>query len=364
MWTAGVAAGICLVLIIAIAALSGRSAADSILRRPSTFFTDPSGARAIYLVLQRVMPSVQQWRLPLTEFQRIPQRSGASLIVMGPSPMSEAESKSLDEWISTGGQLILASNTDWFVQTGAKPRTNGFLGQHGVDSTKRPGPAIQAAVFKQIGRGRIIYLPDTYVFSNSSLSGTDNSVWLAERCGEWGSGGVLFDEYHLGFAQQRGLISLIAAFLITPWGLVCAQLSLAGVVYLFGCKRRFGRPVEEMPVERTDPLETIRALGGLFKSARARSLAARTIQQYLHAYVSSVLGYRVDLMDPGTRERLSGPMRIQKTDLDSYAMAAQPVMSARSLSDVELVQFGQKATAVLRSFNHGSARGRRSDAAS
>jgi hypothetical protein len=360
MWMAGVAAGVCLVLIVTIAALSGRSETDTFLKRPSTFFTDPSGTRGIFLVLQRVMPSVKQWRLPLTELQGAAPHS--SLIVMGPTTMGQAEAKSLDGWISSGGQLILAANVDWPVQGAKNGPPNSFLQAHGVSPVKDGRPAIQAAVFKEVGRGRIIYLPDAYAFSNSNLGKTDNAVWLAERCGEWG-GGVLFDEYHLGFNEQRGLISLVGAFLVTPWGLVFAQLGLASLVYLIGCKRRFGRPLEEMPVERTNPLETAHALGGLFKAAQARALGARMIQQHLNAYVSSALGYRVDLMDSETRERLAGPLRIEKTDLDSYAKAAQAATSAQPLTDAELIQFGQKATAISRSFHHGAARGRRANAA-
>ena len=52
--TAAAASAICLVLIVAIAILSAKPSSDAFLKRPSTFFTDPSGARAIYLVLQRV----------------------------------------------------------------------------------------------------------------------------------------------------------------------------------------------------------------------------------------------------------------------------------------------------------------------
>jgi hypothetical protein len=360
MWIAGVAAGVCLALIVTIAALSGRSETDTFRKRPSTFFTDPSGTRGIFLVLQRVVPSVEQWRLPLTELETAPVPS--SLIAMGPGALGQAEAKALDSWLARGGQLIVAASPDWFIQGAAKGQPSGFLAAHGISPAKDGRPPIQAAVFKEVGRGRIIYVPDNYTFSNSNIAKTDNAVWLAERCGEWG-GGVRFDEYHLGFNEERGLISLVGAFLVTPWGLVCAQLGLAGLVYLAGCKRRFGRPLEEMTVERTNPLETAQALGGLFKSAQARALGARMIQQHVNSYVSSVLGYRVDLMDPETRERLAGPLRIEKTDLDSYAKAAQSATSAQPVTDAELIQFGQKATAISRSFHHGAARGRRANAA-
>jgi hypothetical protein len=219
---------------------------------------------------------------------------------------------------------------------------------------------VESAIIKTFRKGRIVYVSDPYAFSNSSLGKTDNAVWLAERCSEWGSR-VRFDEYHLGFAEQRGLISMAAMFAVTPWGLICVQLSLAGLVYLVGCRRRFGRPLDELPIERTNPIETVQALGGLLKSTRARALAARTVQQHLNAQVSAIVGHPVDLMNEGTRERLAGSLRIERDGLESYAKKAQAAGSGNP-SDAELIQFAQEATAVARSFSHGVVRGRRTGA--
>ena len=356
MW----AASGCLVLIVAIALLSTAPLSDEILRRPSTFFTGPSGARGIYLVLQRVLPSVEQWRLPLTELKQAARRDAGTLIVMGPGLLGQAEAGALNEWIGSGGQLILVANDGWVIQGSARSPEQTFLAQHGISAVKAVGRAVKSATIKTVRKGRIVYVSDPHAFSNSSLGKTDNAVWLAERCSEWGNR-VRFDEYHLGFVQQRGLISIAAMFAVTPWGLICVQLSLAGLVYLFGCRRRFGRPLEELPVERTNPVETVQALGGLLKSTRARALAARTMQQHLNAQVSAIVGHPVDLMNEETRERLAGSLRIQRDGLESYAKKAQAAGSGKS-SDAELIQFAQEATAVARSFSHGVVRGRRTGA--
>jgi hypothetical protein len=362
LWTAVLAAGICFILILAISALSANPSTDTVLRRPSTFFTDASGGRAIYLVLQRALPSVGQWRLPLTELKR-PSRTGfASLIVMHPDTMGQDEARALDEWIRSGGQLILASNTDWIIQSSAKSPVPNFLDRHAIHAGPGAGRGTESAAITSVGKGRIVFVADDHAFSNSSLSKTDNAVWLAQRCSEWG-GGALFDEYHLGFASQRGLISLMAMFSATPWGLMCAQLSLAGLIYIFGCRRRFGAPIDELPVERTNPVDTVQALGGLFSAARARILAATIMQQYLNAHVSTILRQRIDLMDAAVRERLAGPLGIERADLDSYAQAAKAAASTQVLSDTDFVQFGQKAATIARSFTDGLARGRRSGTA-
>src|SRR5437667_9876449 len=97
--TAVAASTICLVLILALALLSAKPSSDTILKRPSTFFTDPTGARAIYLVLQRALPSAEQWRLPITELMQPSPSSPATLIALEPNPFGQAEASSLDQWI-------------------------------------------------------------------------------------------------------------------------------------------------------------------------------------------------------------------------------------------------------------------------
>ena len=339
-WTAGLALGLCVVLMIVIAMLSTEPSSDTFLRRPSTYFTDPSGARAAYLVLERVLPSVDQWRLPLTDLKPPDRRHGvATLIAMGPEAAGQGESTALDLWIASGGQLILAANADWTIQRSASEKSvKNFLARHGIESDAAARRGVNGAIIKPVGLGRIVYVSDRLAFSNDNLRTTDNAVWLVERCTEWG-GGALFDEYHLGFGQQRGFTSLISMFAVTPWGLVFVQLALAGVVYIFGSKRRFGRPVAELPVERTNPLESVQAVAGLFANARARGLCAKTIYQYLKTYV---------------------PPR----ELGTYTETAKTVLSARELTDAELIRFAQNATEIARSFNHGSGGNKRSAAAS
>src|SRR5262245_3235972 len=114
--TAVIAAIVCLVLIVAIAVLSEDPSRHSLVKQPSTFFTDSGGARGIYLVLQRVLPSAEQWRIPLTELNDPSRPKVTTLIAMNPNPFGQAEAKALEQWISSGGQLILAMNSDWAVQ--------------------------------------------------------------------------------------------------------------------------------------------------------------------------------------------------------------------------------------------------------
>ena len=113
--TATVATSIFVILSLLLANFSNRDSADVIQRRPSTFFTDPTGARALLLVMRKLLPSVEQWRRPLYLLPLPDQADGAStLIVADPGrPISDRESQHLDRWLAAGGQLILLTGNGW-----------------------------------------------------------------------------------------------------------------------------------------------------------------------------------------------------------------------------------------------------------
>lgn len=370
--TAIIAFGIALVLTAAIAVLNPNPSGGDLPSPPSTFFARDGGTRAIYRVFQQLLPRAEQWRLPMTELQHHAEVKGSTMVVMGPPmPLTEREADELDNWIRDGGQLILTTSRTWEIEHASgdhtkKPAQSGdYLGRHQV--YRRPGEgasAVTASETKSLGKGRIVYLPDSYAFSNQTLRTTDNAVWLAARVSEWGEK-VFFDEYHQGFALRRGFFSLIGLFLFSsPWGFLCLQLALAGGVYVFGCKRRFGKIIEEIPAERTSPIEAAEALGGLLQTAQARVLSARSIQQYLSVELSKLIGHRVDLLNPENRERIAGRSRMSKADLDAYAQLVTNALNKSADRDTDLVIVARTAANILRSLDHGSAARKRHTAAS
>src|SRR5207245_5201899 len=136
-------------------------------------------------------PVVEQWRLPITEL-KLPASSGATLIAMAPDTFGQDEARALDQWVAAGGQLILASNTDWHVQRSARDRAvQDFLVRHDITPGLPARNAVNAAVTKPIGKGRIVYVSDSYAFSNASLRSADNAVWLTEQWNAWGCPTVL-----------------------------------------------------------------------------------------------------------------------------------------------------------------------------
>jgi hypothetical protein len=368
LWTAILAGGVCVILIAAITLLTINSSNDSINRRPSTFFTDRTGTRALLLVLQQILPATEQWRRPFSELPLQSASARSTLIVMGPDEaLTEMEADKLDRWITAGGQLILATNKEWRIRKPLKSNKlakegdefidQGYLARNGLQMTADISgeDAVAAAIAKNVGNGRIVFVSDPYAFSNEALRDTDNAVWIATLTSEWADT-VLIDEYHHGFGQRRDMMPLMGAFLISPWGFVCMQLALAGIVFMLGTRRRFGRPVEELPIERTSPIEAVEALGGLFETARARVLSVRTIHQYLNVQLTALFGYAIDLSNPAVRERIASRSSLRREELESYAAAVKQAMDGEVLSDAELIRIAREATTISRSFSHGNVR--------
>ena len=368
LWTAILAGGTCVILITAITLLSVDTPSDFINKRPSTFFSDRTGTRALLLILQQIFPATYQWR---RTFGELPLQSGSSrstLIVMSPDEdLTETEAAQLDRWITSGGQLILVTSKEWRIRKPARSEkpakeddeyiAQGYLARNGLQPKGdiSAEDAIAAAVTKNMGAGRIVFVSDPYAFSNETLRTTDNAVWIAARTSEW-SETIFIDEYHHGFGKRRDMLPLIGTFLISPWGFVCMQLGLAGAIFLLGTRRRFGSPIEALAVERTSPIEAVEALGGLFETARARVLSVRTIHQYLNVQLSALFGYAIDLSNPAVRERIASRSSLGREELDSYAAAVKQAINGEVLSDAELIRIAREATSISRSFSHGNVR--------
>jgi len=331
--------GTLIVLAALLAALSGEPGqSDRGLNRPSTMFTDESGARAALLVAQRLLPSAEQWRMPPTA---LPPPDGPdqapTLVVSGPLlPLTPSQADALDRWVGRGGQLVLLLDDDWRIERGDDPVSSaGYLERHEIHvhggewARKAYRPVLVEAVGPEpltlclpsgckltgegaplgrrgedvvvagaaVGQGRIVVIPDASFISNDSLPRSDNAALLVGLCAGWGSGRALFDEFHQGFGQKRGTAALAWAFARTPWGWTALTIAAAGLIYVFGHRRRFGRPVEPPAPDRASPLDLVDARAGLFRTAGSAALAVNVICLNLAHELGRALGRPVDLAE-------------------------------------------------------------------
>ena len=401
--TAVVATGAFLILSILVAHLSTPKHSDPVAQRPSTFFTDPTGARALLLVMRRLLPAAQQWRRP---FYRLPSDgldSASSLIVADPKvPLGKSELAALNRWLADGGQLILLSQNGWPLRAGvgadnqsreqaenshdetdaeSGAPTATFLSLHAPalrwakPTNFRVEPASGSSIPAQdvklrwrrgfaeadgatsiaaaddqtlaveiiVGQGRIVAVADPTMASNAALRRSDNAVWLVSLVAAWGDGRVLFDEYHHGFGDKRSAASLAWAFSQTPWGWCLWQIAAAGLLYLFVYRRRFGRISEPPTFERSSPLDLVDARAGIFRAAGAQRLATQLMLQNLSQGLSQAHGRTIDVTRLSTRagNRMAG--QISPQILAQLQALAAKSERGEKLSEREFVEVGRLA---------------------
>ena len=403
--TATLATAIFLVVSVVLASFTTPQSTDVVRQRPSTFFTDPSGARALLLVMKKLLPSAEQWRRPL-QFLDLPDRPGSptTLIVVGPElPISPSELDYLVSWLAAGGQLILFTGDGWSTRQRLESankleeaenvaddqvddRSVKFLSRYApslrwtkpgkAKTTDASGPSVPSAGLKlhwqrsfaetgdtkvialaanaalavqiSVGQGRIIAIADPTMVSNQALRRSDNSVWLVSLAAGWANGKILFDEYHHGFGEKRSTAELTRAFLVTPWGWCALQIAGAGLLYAFAYRRRFGR-ISEPPIpERKSSLELVEARAGLLQAAAARGLAAELILQNLCQDLTKAHGRAVDIAN--LSHELDRAAKNDSTTIQTAALQAyfKKIQTGASLNDQELINVGRSAGEILR----------------
>lgn len=120
----------CFFLLMALVTLLSPKANHDLLNRPSTYYTDKTGAKGLLLILRKFLPSVTQWRKPfavVAGHQHLNQDID-TLIVASPSrPLGPHETDALLSWVEQGGQLILALEEDWAISDQPLQRQNDWL---------------------------------------------------------------------------------------------------------------------------------------------------------------------------------------------------------------------------------------------
>jgi hypothetical protein len=81
---------------------------------------------------------------------------------------------------------------------------------------------------RRMGKGSIVLLSESYLFSNEAISSARQTAIIAWLLGE--SREIIFDEFHLGVAEQGGIVSLARSFGLYP---LIASLLLLALLHLW-----------------------------------------------------------------------------------------------------------------------------------
>jgi len=137
------------------------------------------------------------------------------------------------------------------------------------------------------GQGKIVYLTDPYMVSNSGISLADNAQ-LAINVLSTATGSIAFDEYHQGYGANDN--KFLEFFAGTPLVSIFLQgLMLVGFIF-FSQSRRFARPVPEPEPDRLSKLEYVSAMAELQQRTSAFDLAIENIYSDFRRRATRLLG--------------------------------------------------------------------------
>jgi hypothetical protein len=310
---------------LAISRLGPKERSGSPLEQPSTFFSADYGTKAAYTALGRLGYTTERIRKPLGPRNLVGIRT---LFVLGPLlPLDRGEERALLDWVHAGHVLVLAPGRmtkfpnllDRASLEGTPAPGNATLdhdeswleGAHrlSMSLTLREtlgGPAKGALEHAETihfwkdergtlglrmthGSGFVVALADASPLSNRGLREADNALLLAGLARLAGArdvtGGVAFDEYHLGFddhdATPVALVKLVMTERFRPGMLQALFVLFLGLV---AAAWRFGNPRERTTARRRQHGEFAEAAGALLLEAGAGPLVKNKLLSHYRAW--------------------------------------------------------------------------------
>lgn len=311
-------AGAVLFVLSAGLALLGSAPAGQGGQIPSTYSSEPGGARAAYLLLQELHYRVSRWERSPTELFDDPE--DAVLILAEPwEPPTKEERKALQSFVEAGGQVIFtgarietyfpSAKVDegfpasaWKTFSADVP-SNYTAGAPKISlqrgTTWQKPAATQLALYGdaqspvvvswRVGDGRILWWAAATPLTNSGISREGNLNFFLDAvnsplAGEKQPRQIYWDEYFHG--ERTSLWSYVQK---TPVAWSLMQISILGLLFIFTFSRRSGPTVLPPVVSRLAPLEFVDTLGGLYERAGAEPAVVGFVYQRFRATLSRQL---------------------------------------------------------------------------
>ena len=375
-------------LLAIIASLAGRANAPEPTtidaRQPSTFLTDPGGARGLLEATQRLGIDVLRFRERPNQLKRYANRPRQILAILNPpAPVSAPDIPIILEFHRSTDLLLAGQRVDNLMRCfgyevdrkggtfdsvrvdgqqasaafvhGALIATNDSahtdssrIGDVGAIRCKVPvvtsvhtllssprGPVV-VRLDEASGR-RVILVSDASLLDNHALRETEaGPLVLALFAGQYDH--IIFDEYHHGYGAAGSLGRVAVSWSArSPWGWAAWQLIGVGVLALLFGAVRFGPALPGIPRARRSPLEHVRALATALSAARGHDQAIAAI----------VRGLRRRLAPPAMRARGDWKAWLAQRERPE----ASPTERDALASLTTLTQPGQPSSSVLQAAN-------------
>jgi len=319
LWGVG---GVMLALIVALAVLRPAQSPDD--PRPTTSNTGPQGARAAFLMLQRLGRTTSQWNRPLAEFNDgidDAQAERTTLVLASPE-YDQTElprlRKELERFLNRGGRVLATGPSGAALLPSGEtkapglvqpqlcettPEGSGELARAGsVEMAEEAQWSSDAAKFEveqrcgveavvvryAVGKGEVVWWASAGPVENEELK---NDADLRLLLASIGNGrDVVFDESLHGatktvWDEAKGL----------PLSWLALQAALLFVLLVVSFSRRRG-PVR---LPRSSPVEFATSMGDLYEKAAASSAATEAAKRRLLRVLTREAGVAQGTIEEG-----------------------------------------------------------------
>jgi hypothetical protein len=174
-----------------------------------------------------------------------------------------------------GRGVVILSSSPWSLSTVGVGQADNFAWLLALLNAYTPGAGVQ--VFRRSG---VQDAPSDPKHPNTRTPEHLNTVW--------------FDEYHHGYGQRQGVLSLLAP--VARLGL--AQLLVAWLLLTYSVSRRFGGRVPDEGRVRRSRSEYLGGMASLLGRARAIDLAVGQVRRQFISDAVRVLGLPRDVQEP------------------------------------------------------------------
>lgn len=372
-------AAVMLLLIAAVSLLAPASSDED--ARPSTYNTEPQGAKAAFLMLKAIgMPS-SRWERPVSELKDL-DAAHTTLVVAGPVFIPTDRDRiasALKQFMDRGGRVLTTG------PMGALLIPNGSIGPPTMfmtgecRTTPADGPLAAAGsvpmpdagawdsktnveiahrcghdavvVRVNVGRGEAIWWSSATPLTNGALKNDPNLRLLLLSIGDQRA--VVWDEsLH---AEVPGLWSAAHGL---PLRWLTAQVVFLAILLVLSFSRRNGPVRTPVMVPRSSPLEFAFSMGDLYEKARATTAATEAAQRRLLRAIVRNAGVPQAVAENGgepmvaaLNERLGGDWKDVGAHLDEalYRAGETAVTSREALAlSRAMSQDAQRIRAAVR----------------
>ncbi len=205
-----------------------------------------------------------------------------------------------------------------------------------------------------VGKGRLIAVADSQLFSNASLPRSENALLLANILSHYSrpGGRVLFDEYHHGDAAGDAG-DTVWSTLGRPLQLALIQLGLAAAALLVLLSGRFGPAVPlGRSAARTSP-DYVLSLANLYRRAEAAPTALETLYRQFLRDVCGRLGLPPDVSLERLAEVAARRGQVDRARLRGLLAACEQHLDTGKVTEAALLDLTRQMDGIRKDIGIG-----------